>query len=159
MGAGAQEETQTQEGKMKIAFYPGSFNPWHDGHQDVLNKALMLFDKIVILQMSSFGKDDAGPQKSNPNHPRAEYLYRPEMSIVKAIGNYVIGFADDLERPSFAIIRGMRNEKDFCEEQILTYWYQDLGLKMPIFHIISDRSLVHVSSSAIKAANKFTEKV
>lgn len=32
-----------------IGVYPGSFNPWHEGHEDVLNKALKVFDKVIIL--------------------------------------------------------------------------------------------------------------
>lgn len=149
---------------MKIAFYPGSFNPWHDGHNDVVEKALGIFDKVVILQLTNPGKDlpdvkEAFADLTRCVDHRVELIRRPSTSIITAIGDYVLMFADDLERPNFAVIRGMRNEKDFCDEQILTYWYQDLGLKMPIFHIISDRSLVHVSSSAIKAANQYTEKL
>lgn len=33
---------------MNIAIYPGSFDPWHDGHKDILNKALKCFDKVII---------------------------------------------------------------------------------------------------------------
>ena len=33
----------------KTAVYPGSFNPWHKGHTDILKKASYIFDKIIIL--------------------------------------------------------------------------------------------------------------
>ncbi len=147
---------------MKVAFYPGSFNPWHDGHDDVLDKARKLFDKVVVLQMSNADKQ---PVKSDidlntyfKGVRNVEYIHRMDMSIIKAIGNYILG-EDINSNQQYAIIRGLRNEKDFCEEQILTYWYEDLGLKMPVFHIIADRKLVHISSSAIKAANKYVEKL
>lgn len=41
----------------KIAVYPGSFKPWHQGHQDVLNKAKRLFDDVVVAE---FGVDFHG---------------------------------------------------------------------------------------------------
>ena len=34
----------------KVAIYPGSFNPWHKGHEDILKKALKIFDKVLVLQ-------------------------------------------------------------------------------------------------------------
>ena len=145
---------------MKIAFYPGSFNPFHEGHDDVIEKALQLFDKVVVLKMDNSTKQitENDPHMSLflDHREHVEVLVRPKMSIISAIGNYLLGLEG---KHDFAIIRGLRNEKDFCDEQILTYWYQDLGIKMPIFHIIADRDLVHISSSAIKAANIYTEKI
>lgn len=150
---------------MKIGFYPGSFNPWHEGHQDVLNKALKVFDRIVILQMSNSEKgepklltyDDVnkGGEAFKLIADREVHIIpRSDMSIVSAVGGYILGGPDNT---SYAIIRGLRNEKDFCEEQILQYCYEDMGIKIPIFFIIADKSLVHVSSSALKAMNKYTE--
>ena len=144
---------------MKIAFYPGSFNPFHEGHEDIIEKALKVFDKVVVLQLSNASKADLMQDYTQDyfdTRKDVEILQRPNESIVTAIGNYLLNLEG---KHQFAIIRGIRNEKDFCDEQILTYWYEDLGIKMPIFHIISDRELVHISSSAIKAANKYAEKL
>lgn len=44
---------------VRVGIYPGSFNPWHDGHQDILNKALRIFDKIIVLQGHNPSKPEA----------------------------------------------------------------------------------------------------
>ena len=33
---------------MKTVVYPGSFNPYHEGHKDIVRKALQTFDKVII---------------------------------------------------------------------------------------------------------------
>lgn len=149
---------------MKIGFYPGSFNPWHEGHQDVLDKALKLFDKIIILQLSH--PDKTQPKKLFIDHivdgdklffdNRVSIVSMPGASIIKAAGNCILGEGPNNQ---YAIVRGLRNEKDFCDEQTLQYIYEDMGIKMPIFFIIADKSLVHVSSSALLAMNKYAEKL
>ena len=53
------------------------------------------------------------------------------------------------------IIRGLRNFNDFESEKNQQYWYEDLGLNIPIFYIISSRDKCHISSSAIRSVNKF----
>ena len=148
---------------MKIAFYPGSFNPWHEGHQDVLDKALKVFDKIVILQLTNPNK--VGYEKLKYRHivdgvqmfkqEKIKIISRHGATLSAVAGTYILG--RDMEADQFAVIRGMRNERDFCDEQILQYAYEDSGIKMPIFHIIADRKLVHMSSSLITAMNQFTE--
>lgn len=143
---------------VKVGFYLGSFNPWHRGHEDVLQKAMRVFDKIVIMQMSS----DKGTPEPMPNvgryhaDGRVEVLQRFDQSVITALGNYILGagkYSHD-----YAIIRGLRNAQDLESEKVNQYWYEDLGIKMPIVYFISDKSLVHISSSAIRSVNKFTEK-
>lgn len=34
---------------MKLAIYPGSFDPFTNGHLDILNRALAVFDKVIVL--------------------------------------------------------------------------------------------------------------
>jgi phosphopantetheine adenylyltransferase len=55
-----------------------------------------------------------------------------------------------------AVIRGLRNGADFEAEKCMQYWNEDLGLLIPQVHLISDRSLVHISSSAIRQIKGIT---
>ncbi|AGR41577.1 pantetheine-phosphate adenylyltransferase [Spiroplasma taiwanense] len=42
---------------MKRAIYPGSFNPFHEGHLNILKKASKLFDEIIIVVTKNINKD------------------------------------------------------------------------------------------------------
>jgi len=131
---------------MKIAIYPGSFNPWHIGHVDILNKALNVFDKIIVAR----GK--------NPEKEVGSCL----LELKKLIDNKrvdVIQFGGLLvdevrNRKVDAVIRGLRNGHDLQYEMNQQYWNEDLGLIVPVVYFICDRKLSHISSSMLRALDK-----
>ena len=128
---------------MKTAIYPGSFNPWHDGHQDVLNKALAVFDKVIVAQ-------GLNPAKSEP---LAFSISKVEVvSFTGLLKDFINNYSDYRIN---AIIKGIRNSNDFEYEKTQQYWNEDLGIVIPTIYFISDRSLVHVSSSAIRQIDVF----
>lgn len=142
---------------MKRAIYPGSFNPWHKGHNDVLVKALNVFDVVFVTHMQN--PDEDNKVDLNVLDKQLLDLLPDEIDRNRV---FVIGHGGLLSTvvngdPTFysGIIRGLRNASDFENEKIQQYWYEDLGIKVPIFYVISDRSLTHVSSSAIKALKSF----
>lgn len=126
----------------KIAIYPGSFNPWHEGHEDVLKKALKVFDKVIILQ------------GHNPNKPVAKD--KAFFSVYNRFKNVECGFFSGLLAESIkniqpcAIIRGLRNGYDLEYEINLQYWNEDLGVDIPTVYFITDRKYGHISSKAIR---------
>lgn len=135
---------------MRIAIYPGSFNPWHEGHSDVLSKALKTFDQVII----AIGKN---PDK-DPSRPTDINLIPEEIRDDKRIN--VITFDTLLvdvvkEWKVHAIVKGLRNGVDFEYEKTQQYWNEDLGCIIPTVYFISNRELVHISSSAIRAIKKF----
>ena len=150
---------------MKVAIYPGSFNPFHSGHLDVIQKALRLFDKVIIargINPEKDKKDDrfwstddcVGLQDLIDNH-------KVEIEDFEGMLSEFIEFttiesavsSGDVE--DFAIIKGLRNGQDLEYEKNQQYWNEDLGVLIPFFYIISDRNNCHISSSAIRGLEKF----
>lgn len=127
---------------MKVAVYPGSFNPWHAGHANVLEQALQIFDKVYVMQ-------GLNPLKETPQ----EIVIATDQRVV--VRQYSGLLADNIPNDTTAIIKGLRNSTDFEYEKIQQYWNEDLGISIPTVYIISDRKLVHISSSAIKMVEKF----
>ena len=137
----------------KVAFYPGSFNPWHEGHADVLDKALELFDHVVIAPMTNPTKSDAVIGMNLPTGPESKY--GDQISVFSLDSGLMVDAISDWEKMSgskiSAVLRGLRNGHDLQYEMNLQYWNEDLGLKVPVVYFVTDRKLAHISSSAIRA--------
>lgn len=135
---------------MKSALYPGTFDPWHEGHLDTLNKALQVFDFVHVCRMVNPAKD--APAEISITDELRKYLMEGRIAFCNWPGLMVDAVA---EYKSQAVIRGLRNGHDLQYEMNLQYWNEQLGLKVPIIYLVSDKSLAHYSSSAIRGIQKF----
>jgi pantetheine-phosphate adenylyltransferase len=138
---------------MKLGLYPGSFNPWHSGHHDILMKALQVFDYVWVYQMVNpeKGNDFISAQDSIPDLPRVCFS-STSTTLVNAINQTF--HIEGEEVFASGIIRGLRNGNDLQYEMNQQYWNEDVGIKIPFVYFITDRSLAHVSSSAIRMIEK-----
>ena len=144
---------------MVKAMYPGTFNPLHEGHMDVIKKVLPIVDKLYIVTCFNPDKDNKFDlsllNKYKETHPYYgtfinKYAHKIEVHGWKGLlADYVKSQKPDV------LIRGLRNGQDFEYEKTQQYWNEDLGLTIPTMYIISDRKLVHISSSAIRQVEKF----
>ncbi len=129
----------------RIAIYPGSFNPFHKGHLNVLRQAMPLFQEVWVVYPLDDKLHDLSllTQFKEANHGTL---------WCNAILDVFTGSLADYAKESgaTAIIRGLRNSADMEYEKSMLYWNQDLGLTIPTIYFITDRELVHISSSAIR---------
>jgi pantetheine-phosphate adenylyltransferase len=138
---------------MRVGIYPGSFNPWHKGHEDVLKKALEVFDRVDIIEMQN-------PDKETNIVSECERLANQERLKIKYNNIRYIPTTDSTLKMivdkigPHGIIRGLRNGHDLQYEMNQQYWNEDVGIKVPFVYFITDRALSHVSSSAIRSVNK-----
>jgi pantetheine-phosphate adenylyltransferase len=131
----------------KIAVYAGTFNPWHAGHMDILNKALKVFDKVVVAVGENAEKQ--GYRNSGSNIPQFSNGCVEIFYFTGLLADF-IRKTNSKKEPYVAIIRGLRNGSDLQYEQNMQYWNEDLGLEIPVIFFICDRKLSHYSSSMIK---------
>ena len=94
---------------MRTALYPGTFNPMHNGHVDLVERAIKMFDRIVVGIATS-------PHK-NPSElgTRVELAERAlsHISGVEVAGFNVLTVDYALEIGATAILKGIRTVTDF----------------------------------------------
>jgi pantetheine-phosphate adenylyltransferase len=132
--------------KPKIGVFAGSFNPFHKGHYNVLQKAERLFDKVII----AFGKNPDKTERSwdipktIANRQQAEY------------SGLVTDYVDSLYY-DVTVVRGLRNSTDFQYEQNQYRYIQELKPDINIINIFCDKEFEHISSSGIRTLEKFNK--
>lgn len=131
-----------------IGVYVGSFNPFHIGHMDILKKAELIFDKVIVV----FAVNSEKPVGTIREVPDA--LINNQVEFVSG------SIVEWMESKSYPVtlIRGLRNSTDLIYEQNYLASLNMLA-KSPIksVNIFADPSVQHISSSQIKqiaAVNK-----
>lgn len=129
----------------KIAVFPGSFNPFHKGHYNVLQKAEKIFDKVII----AYG--------NNPEKDRARSWPVPTAIRNRQIEDYTGLLTDFVEKlgEEIVVIRGLRNSTDFQYEQNQYRYIQELMPNIRIVNIFCDKEFEHISSSGIRTLEQF----
>lgn len=130
----------------KIGIYAGSFNPFHKGHYDILQKAEKIFDKVIIAR-------GINPEKNN------EILPLPEILKYRQIENYnglLTDFIDKLDYNT-TLIRGLRNATDLQYEITQYRFLQEFKNDINIVSIFCDKEYEHISSSSIRMLKKYNK--
>ena len=128
----------------KIAVFPGSFNPFHKGHYNILLKAEKIFDKVII----AFGEN---PDKQPRTFPIPYTIQNRQIEHYNTLlTDFIAQFPYDV-----TIIRGLRSSTDFHYEQNQYRYMQELYPKVKIVNIFCDRMYEHISSSGIRTLQKY----
>ena len=144
------------EQKPKIGIYAGSFNPFHNGHMDILKKAENIFDKVIIAKGMNSKKHIDTYEYTKEYKKLCKLL--PGHEIVK-----YDGLLTDLIKKNYdsdiTLIRGLRNGYDLDTENILTTFIKDFFPEIKIIYIRSEKEFEHISSSAIKELAKYNKDI
>jgi len=101
---------------MKTAIFPGSFDPFTVGHEDVVRRGLSLFDQIIIAVGYNSNKKDFFPLEDRMNWIRDVFVNNDRVSVEKYEG-LTVEFAKEVGCTH--ILRGIRTAADFEYERAI----------------------------------------
>jgi pantetheine-phosphate adenylyltransferase len=133
----------------KIGIFAGSFNPFHKGHLNILEKAEEVFDKVIVAR-------GFNPDKPKPEFDMPKTLYN---EIVEYSGLVTELFTTSNENVSLFFVRGLRNVYDLGYEENLRKNILDINPNINFTYFFCDSKYEHISSSGIKGLAKFDEKL
>ena len=131
---------------MKRAVFPGSFDPITLGHIDILNRALSLFDEIIIAIGVNADKKYMFSLEDRKKHIEHAFKNQPKIKV-KTYTGLTVDFCKK-EQANF-ILRGLRNSSDFIYEQSIAQTNSSLSDFESVF-IICTPSLSNISSSIVR---------
>ncbi|MEW2287480.1 pantetheine-phosphate adenylyltransferase [Streptomyces sp. NPDC047841] len=128
------------------ALFPGSFDPVTQGHQDVLRRASVLFDEVVVCVMSNSNKTGRFPLTERLDRLRAAATDLGNVTVDSHTGGLL---AEYCRRAGIdVVIRGVRGVRDLDHEMPMARMNHELA-GVETFFIAADPALAHISSTLV----------
>jgi pantetheine-phosphate adenylyltransferase len=131
---------------MRKAIFPGSFDPITLGHQDIINRALPLFDEIVIAIGINADKKYMFSLEERKRFIEETFQNEPKISVITYEGLTI-----DLCHKINAnfILRGLRNPADFEFEKAIAHTNRRLS-KIETVFLLTAAKTSYISSSIVR---------
>jgi pantetheine-phosphate adenylyltransferase len=131
----------------KIAVYPGSFDPITYGHVDIIKRALMIFDKVIVAVAHNFDKASHFTSEERVEMIKEALKAYPNVSVASFEGllmDYMKGTKANV------VLRGLRATSDFEYEYHMAAMNRSLNDEIDTLFMMTGKDYFFVSSRTIK---------
>ncbi len=137
-----------------LAIYCGSFNPFHIGHLNIVEKAENIFGKDNVI--IAIGINPSKKQEIDPEIRRKEISNRRGKNVI-IYSSFTHELVEVYEKQGFnvVLVRGLRNGDDLDYEDNQLKFMQDFKKNINVVFIRCDSEFEHISSSAIRQLESF----
>lgn len=137
----------------RIAIYPGSFDPLTNGHIDIIERALRLFDLVIVSVLHNKSKKALFTVEERKEMIRESLEEFGDRIEVDSFEGLLVDFAE--RKGAQAIVRGMRAISDFESEFQLAMMNRRLNRDIQTVFLLTGLRWIFISSSAVKEAASF----
>lgn len=132
---------------MKVALFPGSFDPLTLGHLDLIKRGSALFDQLAVAVMTNSSKHPLFSVDERVAQVKETVAGLSNVSVITSQGLTV-----DLMNQIGAdyLLRGLRNNRDFEYEKDIAAMNQFLDDQVETVFLLADPKYQHLSSSLLK---------
>ncbi len=137
---------------MKIALFPGSFDPFTNGHADIVHRGLHLFDRIIVSIGHNSRKQRYFPIEKTIGHIRETFADNKQVEVI----TYDELTAELAEKhQANYLLRGLRNTTDFEYENSISQINRHLNSKLETVFLITSPQYAHINSSIIREVHRY----
>lgn len=137
----------------RIALFPGSFDPYTKGHEDIVLRGLQLFDRIII----AIGYNSSKTKRYFPIERMVQYIRElhndNDRISVETYNELTAVFAK--KHKAKYLLRGLRNTTDFEYENSIAQVNFHLVDQLETVFLITSPKYAHISSSIIREVHQY----
>lgn len=136
----------------RIALFPGSFDPFTNGHLDVVRRGASLFDEVIVALGNNSSKTRYLPVEKMLKLIEAVFADEPRVSV-----QAYKGLTADFARQVGAryLLRGLRNTTDFEYENTIAQANRHVNPELETVFLITSPALAAISSTIIREIHRF----
>lgn len=139
---------------MRIAVFPGGFDPVTNGHLDMVTRMTNIFDRVIVAVVRG---RERGPETMFTWDERIELFkgavaHLPTVEV-KGFENMTVEFAR--QHGAVAIVRGIRAVKDFESEFDMALMNRKMAPELESVYLMASQEFLYVSASRIREVSRF----
>ncbi|MFT6827761.1 MAG: pantetheine-phosphate adenylyltransferase [Cyclobacteriaceae bacterium] len=137
----------------RIAIFPGSFDPFTKGHEDIVLRSLSLFDEVIVAIGFNSSKNKRYFEiEFMVEKIKATFKETPQVSVL--VYNELTATLADKVGANF-LLRGLRNTTDFEYENSISQVNRHLNNKLETVFLITSPIFSSVSSTIIREVHRY----
>jgi pantetheine-phosphate adenylyltransferase len=145
-------ETQSRPPRDVVAIYPGSFDPIHNGHLDLIQRASVLFDRVIIAIFDKPNKRLLFTTEERLDLVRQTTAHIANIEVA-SYSSLTVDYA--VARGARAIVRGLRATSDFDFEFQIALMNRYLNRQVEAIFLMTSLEHAHLSSTLVKEVASF----